>query len=427
MNPVTERYSDLLGDQVDPALLACVADLDSTRAAFTLPPERDAAIAHALFTGEPLPVQRTLRPSLHRLISLPWAAPRWRLVPLLMAVLLVGSGLGVYVHGAGPTLVSAQTVLQRAAAASPGPNEASHTTYRLTAGGGYTGTAEVWVGTDAQGAPAEFAVTVTMAKAGRPAPDLSSQSVLNEQTLRVYDPASNTVTVADPGTSTQPLEGMLIGVLAGQKIGRGMASQQPTAAEALQQTLDGVSVYAVTIGRTGSKTSETETLYFDTRYYILDGADWVQAGQSWQARLDPASYRTMTLAAVPSHTFDLNTPANARTVTLAPTAAPTKSGGADPLITAAAAACHSTAQAFAAAVQAGDKSMLAICQETAPGMTAQQLVAALVASFKSSLDAQVASGTLTSAQEADQLAGLQTKLLPTVTGQPGTNPGGTKP
>jgi hypothetical protein len=71
--------------------------------------------------------------------------------------------------------------------------------------------------------------------------------------------------------------------------------------------------------------------------------------------------------------------------------------------------------------------MLAICQETAPGITAQQLVAALVASFKSSLDAQVASGTLTSAQEADQLAGLQTKLLPTVTGQPGTNPGGTKP
>ena len=78
-------------------------------------------------------------------------------------------------------------------------------------------------------------------------------------------------------------------------------------------------------------------------------------------------------------------------------------------------------------MQAGDKSMLAICQETAPSMTAQQLVTALLVPLKASLDAQVASGALTQTQEADELAGLQRKLLGMVTAQPGSTPAGKKP
>ena len=66
--------------------------------------------------------------------------------------------------------------------------------------------------------------------------------------------------------------------------------------------------------------------------------------------------------------------------------------------------------------------MLAICQETAPSMTAQQLVTALLVPLKASLDAQVASGALTRSQEADQLAGAQRKLLYMVTAQPGNTP-----
>jgi len=77
MTPLTERYPDLLGDQDDPALLACVADLDATRAVFPLPPEHDAAIARVLFADAPLPGRATVRLSLHRLASLPWPARRW--------------------------------------------------------------------------------------------------------------------------------------------------------------------------------------------------------------------------------------------------------------------------------------------------------------------------------------------------------------
>jgi hypothetical protein len=78
-------------------------------------------------------------------------------------------------------------------------------------------------------------------------------------------------------------------------------------------------------------------------------------------------------------------------------------------------------------MQAGDRSMLAICQETAPSMTASQLVTALLALFKSSLDAQVASGALTPSQEADELAGVQRKLQAMVTTQPGSAPPGKQP
>jgi hypothetical protein len=78
-------------------------------------------------------------------------------------------------------------------------------------------------------------------------------------------------------------------------------------------------------------------------------------------------------------------------------------------------------------MQAGDKSMLAICQETAPGMTAQQLVTALLVPLKASLDAQVASGALTRTQEADQLAGAQYKLQVMVTTQPSSTPAGKQP
>jgi hypothetical protein len=426
MTPLTERYPDLLGDQDDPALLACVADLDATRAVFTLPPEHDAAIARVLFADAPLPGRPTVRPPLHRLTSLPWPALRWRLAPVLMAVLLVGSGLGVYLHGQSATPVNAQTVLHRAAAVTPGANEATHSTYRLSASGGYTGTLDVWVGTDASSAPIEFALTISMSRNGQPAPELSSRRVLTVQAMQVYDPASNTVTISSPTASDQQLEGMFVGALVAQKLNRSLAAGvQPSQFTLRQQTLDGVSVYALTFRRDGS--DGDQTFYFNTQSYILEGADWTQGGRAWQARLDASSYHTMPLSAVPAHTFSLNAPTGAKVVREASPQGASKRPADDSIVKTAAAACNTTAQAFANALQAGDKSMLAICQETAPSMTAQQLVTALLEPFKATLDAQVASGALTRTQEADELAGLQRKLLGMVTAQPGSAPAGKHP
>jgi hypothetical protein len=133
---------------------------------------------------------------------------------------------------------------------------------------------------------------------------------------------------------------------------------------------------------------------------------------------------------VPPHTFTLNAPATARVVAITPpegsgkdSAGARPGGSSDKIMSAAAAACHTTTQTFEAALQKGDKSMLAICQETNPGMTADRLVTALIAPFKTELDAKVASGAMTPAEEADNLSRLRTKLTYMVTGQPGTKPG----
>ena len=435
MNPRNERYSDLIGDQDDPALLACIADLDATCATFVLPAERDADLARSLTVEAGKQGQRATKIRLPRRAWLhaPWQAARWRLASLTLAVLVAVGGIGAYLHGQSPTPVNAQTVLHRAAAVSPGPNEATHAIYRLSVSGGYTGAAEVWVGADANGFPAEFALTVTMVRAGNQAPDLSSRSVvvLADQRVQEYDPASNTVTISPVGYLVEEREGMFVGTLVAQKISRALNSNNQQKPFRLQQTtLDGVSVYALQFS---ADSSSNQTFYFNTQSYVLEGADWAENGKSWQARLDPNSYQVMALSAVPPHTFTLNAPATARVVTITPPEGSGKGsagqrpvGPPDKIISAAAAACHTTPQAFEAALQKGDKSMLAICQETTPGMTADRLVAALIAPFKSELDAKVASGTMTPAEEAANLSNLQTKLTHMVSDQPGMKPG-TKP
>jgi hypothetical protein len=354
---------------------------------------------------------------------------RRRLVPVALAVLVAAGGIGTYLHSQSTTPVSAQTVLQRAAAVSPGPNAATHSNYRLSATGGITGTADLWVGTDTNGIATDFALTQTVSESGRPAPNLSGRLVQNDREFQVYDPATNTITTSSQGipyptagtsSAVQNLEGILIGTFVAQKLNRALAGGMlPNAWKMQQETLNGVSVYALRL--------EGQTFYFNTQSYVLEGADWAQGGQPWQARLDHTSSQSTPLSAVPAHTFTLNAPAGARVVTLAPSAGSSKHPSDDKMVQTAAAACGTTPDAMATALRAGDKSMLAICQVTAPTMTADALVNALMAPLKADLDAQVASGALTREAETSELANLRTKLTAMVTGQPGAGTGAKKP
>jgi hypothetical protein len=367
-----------------------------------------------------------------------WRAARWRLTSLVLAATVAAGGIGAYLHGQGPTPVSAQVVLHRAEAVSPGPQSAAHSIYRISAGSGVTGTADAWIGTDASGAPTEFALTQTMLDNGKPAPKLSGRLVQTDRVFQVYDPATNTVTTSaagrplrfevtssSPSTPIQDLEGMFVGTLVAQKLSRAIdAGMHPNAFKLQQQTLDGVSVYALKIDDTAS-----QTFYFNVQTYALEGADWVQGGRSWQARLDPAGYQTMPLSAVPAGTFTLNAPSTARVVTLSTPADISKRPGAghDVILQSLASACNTTTQAIAIAMQAGGRSMLAVCQTTAPGITADSLVSALLVSFKANLDAQVSSGVLTADQEATDLANIRMKLTHMVADQPGSGTGTKQP
>jgi hypothetical protein len=70
----------------------------------------------------------------------------------------------------------------------------------------------------------------------------------------------------------------------------------------IKATLDGIPVYALQFAGTSGA-----TFYFSAQSYVLERADWVQDGGSWQARLD--SYRVVPISAVPSHTFGAGTDA----------------------------------------------------------------------------------------------------------------------
>jgi hypothetical protein len=71
--------------------------------------------------------------------------------------------------------------------------------------------------------------------------------------------------------------------------------------------------------------------------------------------------------------------------------------------------------------QAPDQSMLAVCRQTNPSITSDQLGAALIASVKAQLDAAVAAGQITATQEADQLARMQAKLGDTINSPSGSS------
>jgi hypothetical protein len=153
------------------------------------------------------------------------------------------------------------------------------------------------------------------------------------------------------------------------------------------------------------------TFYFDAQSGILRGFDAVGIDPSypmpsWQVRLE--SYTPVAAAAVPGGTFALNAPADARIV------AP------DPDMYIFASVCHLTLSSnLKHILGGGTQSPLAACQATAPTVTADSLVAALIAPFRTMLNGAVAAGQVTTGQEVVALAAQQQWLRTFV-----TTPGG---
>jgi hypothetical protein len=90
-------------------------------------------------------------------------------------------------------------------------------------------------------------------------------------------------------------------------------------------------------------------------------------------------------------------------------------GGQAGLVTTLTTACNTNATALKAAITAGGKSLLAICQATNPSVTQSSLVSTLLASMKTKLDKAVAAKTMTATQESAALSKAQTYLTTLVT------------
>src|SRR5262249_3159611 len=123
------RAHDRPEDDLGPAGTRLIADLTRAYQAPTPPPHLDTAVLQAI-RASALERDRPQTPAA--------GSPRLRLRPAVRraryaglaavaaALLLAVSGLAGALHVGGPTPVSAQTVLRRAAARQMAPNQAAH-------------------------------------------------------------------------------------------------------------------------------------------------------------------------------------------------------------------------------------------------------------------------------------------------------------
>jgi hypothetical protein len=451
---LARRYADVLGEQPDPAVARLVTLLDTARACAPVGPaaQIDAAVFRALHAeaGErrhrPRPWWGGLLPPVRR-----------RRVSLAMACAVVLSGVLGYLRLNGPTPVSAQTVLSRAAAAMRlAPNQAAHLIYQVAvtppASGGVSpsapagpafSSADVWIQTDGSGAPTLSSQTLTLPdlrkglgdvardKAARLSPTEAGAAILARPPDRYiqigariygYERGNNAIVI--PGTHDQH-PGWLIpnealdGATVAQELSA-LAQHTPQQVQLLpQQTLNGVTVDVLQVTGWADAPAMRTTFYFDARSFVLRGFDAASRDPSyptasWQVWL--RSYATLAAAAVPAHTFSLNAPADARIE--APRLDPAV------FVSAFAGECHGTGDVnqLEQILQAKAQSLLAACLSTAPTVSGPDLVAALIAPFKAALGDAVTASQITAVQGSAALAAQQQWLAAFV-----TTPGGIQP
>jgi hypothetical protein len=307
-------------------------------------------------------------------------------------------------------------------------------------------TADVWVQADARGAPTMSSQTLTafgvhLEESG----NIAHHGAARRHTLdtgRVreagglpitdhyvqiggqvygYDSGNNAIIV--PGTHDEHPSWMvpndaLDGAGVAQELSA-LAQRSPGQVQVLpQQTLEGSGVDVLQVNGWTDAPAMRTTFYFDAQSFVLRGFDAVSIDPayptpSWQVRLE--GYTMLDAAAVPPHTFTVNAPADARVEPFR----------LDPatFVPAFAAACHSKLGVgqLEQILAAKQQTLLAACQATAPAMSRDALVAALLAPNRAALDGALSTGQISPAQEDAALAAQQQWLTAFVT-TPGVKP-----
>jgi hypothetical protein len=267
--------------------------------------------------------------------------------------------------------------------------------------GSLTLTADVWLQADASGTPVRSAQTLASGPSAtgprfRPI-GLLSRYIQDGQQVYAYDASHNTILL---GAAARQYAGWSVppeifsGVSVAQDL-QAIMALSPQHVQALPaQTIDGQQVDVIQVTGWANRPAEQSTFYFDRQSFLLRGfrlasTDPSYPSATWQAWL--ATNDTLAASAVPANTFTLVAPANAQVALNGLSLATLES------------ACHTPAMTKAQ-LQASHQTPLALCQTTAPGMTADALVAALIAPAQPQLDAAQAAGQITPTQEANSLA-----------------------
>jgi hypothetical protein len=343
--------------------------------------------------------------------------PRRRPLSVGAALLLVLGGLVGYLHLTSPTPVSAQPVLRRAAAVQLPPNSALHLVYRVTVtfagqsgdngAGPHSGTADVWIESDAAGHPILSAQTLTLA-----VKNIFTRYIQAGGETYSYDPElrrDNSIAIS-PETPFDPSWLVPNHLFDGATVARYLnaPSQQQGVQRLPDQTLDGHAVDVVQVDGGPDRPALRTTLYFDAHTYLLRGFDATAIDSSyplpdWHARL--TNDVTIRASAVPPHTFTLNAPSDAQIDLPGPDSSA--------MAAAFQATCHTTLN-FKAAIGSG-RTPLDLCRDTNPDVTQAQLVDALVAPTRHDFDRAVADGQISQGQEDGALMTLRTEIIGFVT------------
>lgn len=332
MTQTTERYPELRGEDGDAAVERVIADLERAYTS-TMPVHRRAAIAQTLRAMPDRPQPATV------LRSRPRASRRWptlyargmrRILALTIALLLALGGLLSYPRAQAPTPVSAQSILQRAAAAlvAVSPDQATHEISQIYVGryngqnvsadiyigGPVTFTVDQWTQVDATGVISRQSTTAT-STTGR----LVFDVVRVGREVRTYGargPGREWVVDVETRPRTHPLPVPVItppylGVDLPQLVRDARTNVAPYIHLRPSQAMGGAQVDVVEIGAKNYHT----TLYVDTRTYVIRGVD-VVAAQSNQApqiglRMRLLQRTLVPVATVPAGTFVFRAPTRA--------------------------------------------------------------------------------------------------------------------
>jgi hypothetical protein len=432
-----ERYADLLAEPIDPACKALLRDLDATFQV-SLPDRDRAAIAGALSQAAAAPRRQWRLP-----LPILQGPARW--ASFAAAVVLALGGFVGYQQVHAPAPVSAESILSNAAAAMQlGANQAAHLTYNLVISpppgqndgvnapiGPMTTVADVWVRADANGNVTASSQTlntpgmqatvglVAKAKAARLGGSDGSNTILSrplDHYIQIgdqvygYDGGNNAIAI--PGSHNIHPGWMIPNdVLDGAGVAldlSALAQHSPAQVQLLSpQTLNGAAVDVIQVNGWTTAPGMRTTFYFDAQSYQLRGFDAVSFDPSyptpsWQARL--GSYAVMPASAVSPNTFTLNAPADARIES--PIIEPAAFASAFDSV------CHDTLNItqLKQILNARSQSLFAACQSTAPAVTADALVAALIAPYQSALEAAVTAVGVTETQVSAALAAQRLRL-----------------
>jgi hypothetical protein len=300
--PLSPRFRQRLRDQL-------------RSAATQPPPQLSPAIAQPLkLLGDALE-ERTVRI---------WHRVGLRLAALAVAAVLAATGVLVRFHDAGPTPVSAQSVLDRAASIGLPPNRAIHLVYRDTMLG-QTDLTDIWMESNSRGAVARAAGTEKDRSAGTvvdiirwvddgriyrsyeyfPSGSLSTVRKYSVTDAR-YRQLEKQVKNPFIRSGLSSLDWYKPGIVA-QYFSR-LARSAPEYVHLLpKRLLDGVSVYPIKVDR--SPNWPAMTIYFDAHTYIYRGGD---PGNDPHFGITPrprlVKQKTVPFSAVPPHTFELHIP-----------------------------------------------------------------------------------------------------------------------